>query len=251
MNQNARFVHLFLSIFPPRSKDRPPRLVKPRDGTAGMLVVDGLQTRQGYRLGNVLFNFPPFRDSTNQTLEAVDANAAQEDLLLTGGRVPVNENDQGYRRTINRGYTTLEQAIIQTWAKYLRVSSRGHTLLCDWLCPLLEDKGNRADIFFYMNESAYYKQLGRREVSGSRSTAAFLLRERELWEGGPGYLGFFGMSSETTLVLAHQLRHDHSDLLCDPAFVMFELTGPPIPPRPTDMRFADDWKAEVMFRHPL
>lgn len=254
MTSQTRYVHPFVSIFPPRDRTRRARLAKPRDTLALMLGVDALQDRQGYRLGSLLYNFPPVGNANDgdATLAAVDANAGAGDLILTGTRYPIDEEEQGYRRRMNRGYTTLEGAIIEVWERYLRLSSRGHTMLRDWVCELLPEKRrNRADIFFYMSESARYQELGRRKVSGSRSTAAFLLRERELWEGGPGYLGFFGMSSATTLVLAHLLRHDLGDLLCEPAFTMLELTGPSIPLRPTDMAFADGWKAEKLIRQPL
>ncbi len=253
MNFQTRYVHPFISIFPPREQSRRARVAMPRDTVALMLVSDALQELQGYRLGNPLFNFPPdgarHRDAP---LAAVDADARPGDLIVSGTRTGIGEEEQGYRRRMNRGYTTLEEAIIQVWERYLRISSRGHTMLRDPMVELLpEDRRDRADIFFYMSETAHYQKLGRRKVRGSRSTAAFVVRERELWEGGPGYLGFFGMSSETTMVLAHRLRKDHGQLLCDPAFVMLELSGPPIPRRPTDMSFADDWKAEVLIHHPL
>lgn len=249
MSQKTRYVNPFLSIFPPKHPKHRSSLAPLRDVTAVMLLIE-LLNRMGYQLGSVLFNMGA-RNAHNEAVTSVDANAGPDDLLLTGTRAPIEEEEQGYRRRMNRGYTTLEEMIIQIWARYLRVSSRGHTMLRDELCHLLpQDKLDRADIYYYMNENARYQLLGRHKVE-SRSTAAFVLREPALWEGGPGYIGFFGMSSATTLILAHLLRHKHGDLLSQPAFTLLELSGPEIPERPTDTGFANDWKAEVLIHQSL
>ena len=55
----------------------------------------------------------------------------------------------------------------------------------------------------------------------------------------------------TTLIWAQLLRERHLELLREPAFVMAELSGPSIPLRPTDLSFADAWKAQVLIQQPL
>lgn len=251
MTDRLRHIHPFLSLFAPRERNRRPRLAHPRDAVTAMLTVDTVQHRLGHQLGNPLFNFPP-HGNADTTLATFDANASPGDLLFTPTRVPIGEQDQGYRRQMNRGFTALEETIIELWKHYFRICTRGHTVLRDWLCELLpEDRRDRGDIFFYMSESARYKELGRKKARGSHSTAAFVLRDGPLWEGGPEYLGMFGMSSETTLVLAHLLRQELAELLDARAFTMLELSGPTIPHRPMDMGFANDWKGEVLIHQRL
>lgn len=257
MTKPKRYVYPFLSFFKPRGNDREQSIGLSRDVPPVMLVADVLRDLQGYELGEIYFNFPRPPNTPTDELAAVDANAGPGDLVLTGTRAPIGEEEQGDRRRMNLGFTELERVVNQLWENYLLISSRSHVVLRDWLRDWLrenppEDHHDRADMFFYMKQgmNARYRMLGRREVD-SRSTAAFILRTRELWPGGPGYLGFFGMSSETTLVLAHLLRKQLGDLLCEPAFTQLELTGPRVPKRPTDLGFANDWKAETVIRYPL
>ena len=251
MSLETRLVHLFLSLFQQHDPTRRPTLGLVRDPLAALLVVHALQ-EQGFRLGNVLFNFPPFGDEASDTLAAVNAHADEGDLIVTPTRAPVSDEEQGDHRPVRRGYTTLEEVVLQIWQRYFRVLSRGHIILARGLCELLPaGYGDRSDIFFLRKKGAPYKQLGRRPYRGRARSAAFLVRERELWPEGPGYLGFFGMDAVTTLIWAHLLRERHPELLREPAFVMAELSGPPIPVRPTDLSFADAWKAQVLIQKPL
>ncbi len=251
MSPKARLVHLFLSLFPPHDSTRRPGLSQLRDALAAMLVVDAL-FHQGFRLGNVLFNFPPFGNDASDTLAAVNAHADEGDLITTATRAPVSDEEQGDLRPVRRGYTTLEEAVLRVWERYFRVLSRGHIILDRGLCELLlAGYADRSDIFFFRAKGARYKMLGRRRYQGPARSAAFLVRERELWPGGPGYLGFFGMDAVTTLIWAYLLRERHPELLSEPGFVMVELSGPPLPIRPTDLSFADAWKAQVLIQKPL
>ena len=72
---------------------------------------------------------------------------------------------------------------------------------------------------------------------------------RELWPGGPGYLGFCGMGASTALGWSQLLRHRHADLLQSEGFFMAELNGP-LPENAVNLRWAEAWRSEIILRAP-
>ena len=81
---------------------------------------------------------------------------------------------------------------------------------------------------------------------GSR-TAAFLLRIDEIWPGGPGLIGAWGLNAIATLAWCSLLRYRYMDLFENRGLTMFELHPTEPPKRPVTHEWALDWKATPVF----
>jgi hypothetical protein len=239
----------FLFYQRPRSIGRKVRVAYHVDAAALFNLVALLQ-REGFRLGELIFNYPPFATEADGPLVFEKADFAPGGLIVTATRF---ERTRQYKKFVQRGFTPLERAIEDAWRPFIRDSARLQMVLesraARHLKPGFE---SRANVTFFQGEGARYKEVltprGFRKEK-SRATAAFLLRVKELWPGGPGYVGAFGMDSTTTLVWSHLLRHRHPELLSQEGFVMAELSGP-TPGRVPNMKFADEWRSEVILRAP-
>lgn len=238
----------FVFFLAPRDRSRPLRVFQHRDVTA-MLELSQPIARQGYAYGGVLLNFPPPPGAENGSLLAVETNALAGDLVLTTGRPPLYvEEEEDEIKRLRRADTDLERAIVAAWLPHFRLLTRGNASLAnDHRSALPPDYADRRHIEFYLRHGAGYKQLSREQYRGEPRTAAFLLRVRELWPGGPGYIGIFGMDGTMSLIWAYLLRTRHFDLLGEDGFAMVELSGS-IPQRPTSLAFADAWQSKVLLQ---
>lgn len=249
MTSSIRYVHPFLPVLP-NHPNRPAFPPIPRESLSVLMVLGRLQSQQGYELGRAIYDGPGRAGSATGADLPPATEVPPNDLILAGIRPGLG--DYEHHTPLGAGRSSLAEAMSRRWAEYLQVLQPGRAWLRESIRPLLaENRSDRAQITCHQKQSAYYSLLGRRRVRQSNSTAAFVLHERELWEGGPSHISFFGMSAATTLVLAILLSRTHGELLREPSFAMLELSGPEIPARPTDMRWADDWKAEVLIHHPL
>jgi hypothetical protein len=148
------------------------------------------------------------------------------------------------------GRTPIERLIEAAWGAVLRQSERLQVVLQPEAARHFEPGfDSRHNIEFNEREGAFYTGLSGLPPGKLRATAAYLLRRRALWPGGPGYLGFFGMDSTTALAWSHLLRHRHADLLQAEGFFMAELTGL-LPGRVSDLRWALSWSSRVILRAP-
>jgi hypothetical protein len=238
-------VHPFVFFQRPRS-DRELRVSRHVDGTALMNVAAALQP-QGYSIGAIHLNYPP-RQKAADALEVALDGFAPGDLILSATRLELKPK-LACRKVVMMAGTPIERLIEAAWSEVLQSSERLLVVLKEhtarWLAPGFEDRGN---IEFNEREGAFYTGLARAKPS-VRATAAYLLRTRELWPGGPGYLGFFGMDSTTAAAWSHLLRHRHADLLESEGFVMAELSGK-LPGRVSNLDWALDWSSRVVLRAP-
>ena len=251
--------HVFAFMLPPRDSTRPVRVFWQRDLAAVIEILAALR-EDGYGIGEVLLNHPPEGPLAVPAERAeVDVSRLEpEDLLVTATRIPLSDLEHGDAKQVRRGWTTLEDTLLELWRRYLDGIARTRVRLAEPLRGKLpHGYEDRREMAFRSRECAFYKErnahdgAGWRKVSGERRTAAFLLRVPELWPGGPGYLGVFGMDGTSTLIWAWQLRHRAPRLLRQPGFVMAELCGGPLPKRSTDYTWMDRWAMEVVLQHTL
>jgi hypothetical protein len=225
------------------------------DVTAMMHVTDALY-RQGYTLGEVQLNHPPARDtrpSEEFGLDAFEPGA----LVVSVTRADleaVGDEPFDCKKTVQKGFTPLEAHIEAAWRLYLYRCVRLQVTLHAWLTPYFsQGYQGRRNIAFSAREGARYAGLpGEPSFRSGKSspTAAYLLRLPELFPGGPGYLGVFGMDSLTALVWSQLLRHRHADLLQGEGLVIAELSGP-VPGRVHDLRWALGWESRIILRAPV
>jgi hypothetical protein len=248
----SHLVYPFAFLIPPRDRSRRARPFQIRDGAAMLEVVTAL-ARSGYEYAGLLLNYPPRPDQDIGTVLKIQVAARPGDLILTTTRPPVHPEQEGNeKKRVDLARTDLEDRVIRAWNPYFELLIRPEMELGEELQDdLLAGYEDRRHIVFYQLEGSRYQDLGTRRYTGRPSTAAFLLRIRELWQGGPGYLGVFGMDGTTTFVWAYLLRTRYRELLQEPGFAMAELTMGEIPSRTGDLGFAEGWQAKVILHHRL
>ena len=238
--------------------DRPLRPFQRRDGLASQLLLGAL-ARLGYAYGEPILNQPPVEppgDPFNEPLLPLDLSFVRAgDLILQVTRPPIHDLHDDSMKQVERGYTDLEQRLFELWTPhFLAHCSRAQIYLApeqacllrqgyhDHGCMVFMQKGDCAPLLRVKREP----RLCFRHFSGSNKTAVFVLNLPELWKGGPGYLGAFGMTGVTTMILAYRLAHDLQALLARPGFYVYELECGTVPERATDLRWTLDWKLEPM-----
>ena len=250
----TRYVYPFLSYISPRDYARDLRIFQLRDAAAAMDVVGALDP-QGYRFGDFLLNAPSgdpaIPDEPLHEIDLLGVNA--EDLILTVTRPPLSDIEWGDRKKVHRAWTDLEQSVLDAWSEILEDITRTYVSLAPKRRNYLrEGFESRKAVRFRSSEGAPYLASNAEDgqcfknLLREHRTAAFVLRRDELWQGGPGYVGVFGMDGTTTMAWAHLLRHRHSELLEKPGFTMVEITGGPLPERPTRLHFTQGWNVEIM-----
>lgn len=259
----------FLFLHDHHDSMRPHRGLTVRDGTALNEMI-GAVSDLGYRYGGQVFNHPAARDSKRDdsgslqaptVLHKVPLQATPGNLALTVTRFvthPEFESDD--KRGSRRAGTDLELLLAEHWKKYFTRLTRTVIQLAPALHGELRSGfEDRKDIVFYQSmrsgsddaneaEASLYRRLSRKAYRGEPRTAAFLLRLEELWPGGPGYLGIFGMTGATTAPWARMLRTRLPHLLVEPGFVMAELSPGNIPIRTSSLEYSDGWGVEVILR---
>lgn len=250
------YVHLFESFYDPRDHSRKRSVTRTRDLSAAWETSAALQER-GYSLGEQFFNYPPPAGAEPNQLFIDVSRVVRADLMQSTTRPPLNDVQQGDRRRVPKGYTSLEVQTDIVWRLYFAILARSHVALHPWLHPHLPaGYENRRDMYFLQTGNSNYKVLnacdgtGRRDFQGGRRTAAFLVNQPELWRGGPRFIGYFGMDGESTLAFARKLRRECPELLDRPGLHMVELESSPVPDRVPDLGWTEDWKLERLFSVP-
>lgn len=247
-------LHPFFNFQNPKADGRKVRVGFHVDVAAAWNVAAAFECK-GFSLGSLLFNFPPQEGEPRAQMRIDTSRFAPSDLIVTSTRFetePPNSVD-ACRKQVQRGYTDLETLIESHWRQHIATSRRLFLKLQPRHAKhFAQGYENRFRIRFFEEEGAPYKHLANAEERQNdahppSASAAYLLRVRELHPGGPGYLGFFGLDSTTTLVWSHLLRHKHTELLHEEGFAIAEISGP-IPMREPDMAFAEEWKSEIVLR---
>jgi hypothetical protein len=254
-------VHIFSFFVARRDKTRPLKIHQRRDLAAAIEILRVL-LRMGYELGESILSFPPEKspppEGPEGSLYPVDLSFVKPgDVLLQTTRPPIHDVHESPRKKVERGFTDLERPLFDVWGQYIAHCARSHMELHEALHDALPaGYENRRGMEFREAIGAPYKALNdfvgsgwRNTPKSERRTSAFLLRVEEAWEGGPGLIGAFGVDGTATLVWAYRLGRDLSHLLEEPGFVVAEMKNTGVPDRPTDLRWAMDWKVEVLFRY--
>jgi hypothetical protein len=239
------FVHQFVFFQRPRA-GQDPRIGWHVDATALSNVSGALQP-QGYSIGDIYLNYPPRRNGSS-ALEVPQGRFAPGDLIMSATRFELKPKIK-CRKVVMMTRAGIEPRMSAAWSEAIQSSQRLMIVVNDevarWFKPGFETRNN---IEFNEREGAFYTGLACAKTS-VRATAAYLLRKNELWPGGPGYLGFFGMDSTITLAWSHLLRHRHADLLQTEGFFVAELAGK-LPGRVSNLDWALDWRSEIILRAP-
>ena len=248
----VRLVYPFAFLLRQHDLSRRVRAFQLRDGAATLEIVSALAAF-GYAYGGLLLNYPPLPGEDCGTLMKVPVEAGPGDVITTTTRPPVYpEHETNEKKRVDLACTDLEDRVVRAWDPFFELLIRPEmTLDAELQDELLPGYEDRRHIAFYQLEGSRYKDFGRKKYKGVPRTAAFLLRTRELWPGGPGYLGIFGMDGTTTLIWAHLLRTRHRRLLEEPGFVMAELAIGAIPARTPNLGFAQGWDAQIILNHAL
>jgi hypothetical protein len=252
-------VYPFLHFLPPRDRSRSLQPPQVRDETACRELVVSLM-RRGFGYGEPLLNFPPptfpGRLLEENELLQVDVSFLEPgDFLVCATRPPIHDIDHGDKKRMEPGNTDLERRIFAAWRTYLEVCARSHVKLARGPQDALpEGFEGRRDMAFLQGGGGNYKELNDLEGSGWRPpppnrTAAFLLRVEELPGGGPGLIHSFGTDAMTSLAFAYRLGRDFAYLLDEPGFSLLEIERAPVPERPTNLRWALEWKIQPLIEH--
>jgi len=213
---------------------------------------------QGYGRGEPILNHPgapvhpDLDDGDDHELYPIDISSTRPgDILLSTTRPAKDDPKHGDRKQIQPARTDLERRIFDVWERYLERCPRSNVKLAPamrrFLLPGFE---SRREITFKQTRGSAYKQLHdgrcRRRPANKMLTAAYLLHLAELPGGGPGLSNAFGMDAEVTLAWCYRLARDFSHLLAEPGFIVVEIETTPRLERPTNLRWAFDWKIETV-----
>lgn len=245
---------------PPRDFTRPLPIFYHRDALAQLLVFGAL-TERGRTLGEPLFNMPPVPDHVMRPGDwchegQVKLGPRNELLVLTRG--PLDDQEYGEQKQVIRGYTKLEEEILEVLRIYFDHLSRSQVRLAQWVAAGLRPGfEHRRNIELYQRVGANYQSFPsaprkERRNRGDRelTTAAFVLRKPSFNEDGATLLNVFAMDGSMALVWAYLLGRRHTDWLFEDGFRMVELSGPKLPVRASDLTFAADWSVEELLHVP-
>jgi hypothetical protein len=251
--------HKFYWLIADGDKKRNNRPFQVRDGLAGDQITEALRC-QGFLPGEDFLNFPPPPGHQGDRIAKIDTSMCRKsDVISSFTRIPRSDLEQGARKKVPRGFTDLEEEIMDEWLPYVPSVSRLvvqlHERLHDKLPPGYE---NRRRMSLYEAEGAPYNELSACDGSAARAysgvehrTPVFKLRVGKMQKRNVGYLGTWALDGNTNLIWSRLLRTRHPELLSKPGFVMAELVGGHTPGRPLDLRWVLDWRVEILIDEPL
>ena len=248
--------HRFLFAAPRHHPERPVSIALTRDTEASVDLEWTLHS-QGYDPGISILNFPSNQRRFDllpiESLFQVELPfLAREDVLLQATRPPLSDFEQDDKKKVEPSNTTLERATFMHWWRYFRRCSRSSIILSDVVASCLPSGfKNRQEMIFHQTgcRFKFVRESGRsytRQNPLGLRTAAFLLRVDEIFPGGPGLVGAWGLNAEATLAWCRLLRHRASNLLDHRGLIMVDLYPTKAPARPPTYGYMDDWKFDVV-----
>jgi hypothetical protein len=169
------------------------------------------------------------------------------DRLLCTTRPPLSDFIQDDRKKVEPSNTSIEDTIFQHYWRYFdRLSRSSIKFSAQANACLPRSKRNRGEMGFHQF-GCTYSSLG--ELHGKRvapgilrgTTMGVLLSVEELWPGGPGFVGAWGLNAIATLVWNFLLRDRYSALLENRGLTVVELETADVPSRPDTYAWARDW----------
>lgn len=251
------------NYFVPQKEERELNADRRRDLGAVVELLPVL-LRLGWTYGEPILNCPPrdlkrrLKDEDMEEPDLLVPNLPMDlsflrrgDLVLQTTRPPLDDWAMRTKKMVLRGYTELEQILLEIWREYFPVCARSQVRLHPEFAPEMNEAfRNRRDMQFTQKTLAPYSRVGiANKERPKHRTAAFLLHRTEIWPGGPDLLGAFSMDGPTTQGWAFRLARDWAHLLAKPGFVVVEIEHCKLPERPLDLRWADDWKIDVILEH--
>lgn len=247
----TRRVHPFLFFGTP-DRGRSHRVYQARDLLCLPPLLFAL-AKLGYEKGEEILNMPPQNGGSREPLAPIPIRLTARDTLLVVTRFPLDDDERDKKRVL-RGWTELEPHVLKRGRRVFAVLHRRCMRLQQDLWPQLRHGcENRANIEYYQHNGPMFHWLRRglrvrrEEPPPDGRTSAFLLHD-QLWEDGPHLIAAFTMEGNAAVVWSQILAHQHPEWLRDPGFLMVDLVPQPVPERPTLLRFALDWRAEVVLR---
>lgn len=239
-------VYPFLSFENPSDYTRPRR--RKRDVDAVYQLVTWMM-ENGWKHGQPIYNTPPDPGAKENGLFHVDVSFVRsDDVVLCAGRPEKDQHTSFPRKRIQRAWTDLEQHFFDAWGRFLDFCARDEVTLAPEIRKLLPPGyESRASVGYKQVGCAYKSLYGQRgTLTSDVRTGGYLFYLAELWPGGPGAISVFGMDANGTAALCYRLSRDFSKLLERPGFAYLEMTMAPIPPRPTHLGWADEWRIDKL-----
>lgn len=248
-------VNTFDFYNPPRDSLRVLPIFYVRDKSAQLHLFGALAER-GRRLGESILNCPPpsgWRPGDRLYETPIELGPYHEVLVTT--RPPLDDTSFGEKKQVLRGYTELEWRVLQALRPYFAHLSRSQVRLATGaaarLRPGFEHFENGV---LFQRIGAFYREfpVAPRPLRKPKrkESPVFLLRKPGFTPEGATLIAAFAMDGTTSLIWSYLLARVHTDWLFEPGFRMARLSGPSLPERPTDLRFALDWKVEEVLHIP-
>ena len=243
--------HPFLYAPPRLHHERPLSLVPARDSEANFELRMALHD-YGYGFGTTVLNLPSQKRNFKLLRPAEQrivnlAFLGPKDRFVCTTRPPLSDFIQDDRKKVEPSNTSIEDTIFQHYWRYFDRLSRSSIRFSEQANACLpRSKKNRGEMGFYQF-GCTYSSLG--ELDGKQlppgilrdSTLACLLSVEELWPGGPGFVGAWGLNAIATLVWNFLLRDRYSALLENKGLTVVELETTDVPLQPDTYEWARDW----------
>jgi hypothetical protein len=235
----------------PGHKDRELLPFQLRDGEGGLFMREAVAAH-GYAYAGPIINYP---SSGPDLIPFDDGRLRETDVILLTTRPPMDDRNVGDKKGIRRGYTTLEEKLLEgALRRYFARCARSEVLLTDEIARISPEIARRQSCMFRQNGGAMYYSYGSPTTGEWRHfkkdpqplTAAFLVYEEHAWPGGPALLAAFGMGGTETLVWSYFLATRLSHLLFTTSFAMAELRAPLLAEPPTRIDLPAAWEGVLL-----
>jgi hypothetical protein len=178
------------------------------------------------------------------------------DVLYCSGRPDTTDGEAPRKR--NQPHSTdIQVEIAAFWREYLALFERRRIKLQRKLQRLLAQKYADRMMLFVSEKSPsrlVYSDRNdrtpRTHWKDARRIPVFLLRVNEFRPKGPDLVHAFGLDGKATMIWAGLLGTSQRRLLRTPGFTYAELYGGEVPERPTDLRWTEGWKLDLVLQVP-
>jgi|ERR1039458_2816778 hypothetical protein len=228
-----------------------PSPFKIRDGAAFSEITAPLVDLD-YTFGQLIYNLPFQPQKTPRLGPDCFRFIKPNDLIVLATRPPIDDRTHGDKKRMLKSCTHLEEQIFTQCRNYFAICARSHIQLSESVAAKFE----RADMDFQQHKGArlrsYRPLTGNKRTKISRGTdlsIGFFLHTRTIPKYGCGLVVSFGMGGWETLVWNRIVRTRFSDWLCNPIFVVAEMTIGKFPQKSATLDFVDQIKPTILLEH--